>query len=274
MTGDGALGDKGLHHLFLHRRSIRLKGYDYAQEGAYFVTICTYDRKCLLGDVYEGEMRLNEYGIIARDEWLRTAQVRPAVETDALVIMPNHLHGIILITDRAPYAPDDADADHRRGVSPYGPDNAHADHRRGVSPYGPDNAHADHRRGVSLYAPTNGLRSPSQTIGAIVRGFKSASTKRINETRNTPGVPVWQRNYYEHVVRDEDDLDRIGITTNKPFDQWGQMFGGDDVIAAAILDRLLHHSHILVTRGPSYRMKDKHRHLQALSPIGQSSETS
>jgi len=66
----------------------------------------------------------------------------------------------------------------------------------------------------------------------------------------------------------------IGITTNKPFDQRGQMFGGDEVIAAAILDRLLHHSHILVTRGPSYRMKDKHRHLQALSPTGQSSETS
>jgi len=144
------------------RRSVRLKEYDYAQAGACFVTICMYYRECLLGDVYYGEMRLNEYGIIARDEWLETAHVRPGVETDAFVIMPNHLHGIIVITDR-----------------------------RGVSPHAPNNAHPDDRAGVSLYAPTKGLRSPSQTIGAIVRGFKSASTKRINEIRNVSGAPVW-----------------------------------------------------------------------------------
>ena len=65
----------------------------------------------------------------------------------------------------------------------------------------------------------------------------------------------------------------IGITTNKPFEQWGHIFGGDDVIAAAILDRLLHHSHILVTRGPSYRMKEKEGHLPALSLAGASTET-
>lgn len=72
-------------------------------------------------------------------------------------------------------------------------------------------------------------------------------------------------NLFFQLVSTRYERGSIGISTNKPFDQWGQIFGGDDVIAAAILDRLLHHSHILVTRGPSYRMKDKERHLQKVS---------
>ncbi|MBM4462743.1 MAG: transposase [Chloroflexi bacterium] len=155
--------EKGYQDI-LHRRSVRLKGYDYAQEGAYFVTICTRDRECMFGDEHNGEIRLNQYGLIVREEWLRTAELRENAKLEACVVMPNHLHGIIAITNR---------------------------------------------RGVSPYAPTGTLRSPSHTLGAIVRGFKSASTKLINETRHTPGTPVWQRNYYEHVIRDEDDLQRI-----------------------------------------------------------------
>jgi len=65
------------------------------------------------------------------------------------------------------------------------------------------------RRGVLQYAPTNKFRSPSQTIGSIVRGFKSAVTKRTNKLRNSPSTPVWQRNYYEHVVRNENELNQI-----------------------------------------------------------------
>jgi REP element-mobilizing transposase RayT len=85
----------------------------------------------------------------------------------------------------------------------------------GLDEYGvmPNHFHGvlviNERRGVLQYAPTNVLRSPSQTIGAIIRGFKSAVTKRINQIRNTPGHPVWQRNYYEHVIRNEDGMNRI-----------------------------------------------------------------
>ena len=80
-------------------------------------------------------------------------------------------------------------------------------------------------------------------------------------------------NLFFQLVSTRYERGSIGISTNKPFDQWGQIFGGDDVIAAAILDRLLHHSHILVTRGPSYRMKEKEGHLQAVSWNGANSET-
>jgi REP element-mobilizing transposase RayT len=149
-----------------NRKSVRIKDYDYSQPGAYFVTICTRNRECMFGEIIDGEMVLNRFGIIVNEEWLRTAILRvwETVEIDTYIIMPNHVHGIVVI---------------------------------------------NHGRGVLQYAPTGMLRSPSQTIGAIIRGFKSASTKRINLSRNTPGNPVWQRNYYEHVIRDEDDLNRI-----------------------------------------------------------------
>ena len=80
-----------------HRRSIRLKGYDYAQAGAYFVTACTYHRDCLLGDVVKNEMVLNEYGRVIWDEWFRSAKIRLEIRFDA--VMPNHIHGIVIIRD-------------------------------------------------------------------------------------------------------------------------------------------------------------------------------
>lgn len=82
-----------------HRRSIRLKGYDYTQPGAYFITICTHERAHLFGAVVEGEMRLNEWGEIVREEWFKTAQIRPYVTLypDEFVLMPNHVHGIVWI---------------------------------------------------------------------------------------------------------------------------------------------------------------------------------
>jgi hypothetical protein len=82
-----------------HRRSIRLPGYDYTQAGAYFVTFVAHDRECLFGDVVDGVMRLNAFGEIVREEWFRTAVVRPYVmlDPDEFVVMPNHVHGIIWI---------------------------------------------------------------------------------------------------------------------------------------------------------------------------------
>ena len=82
-----------------HRRSIRLKGYDYSQCGAYFVTICTQNRECLFGDVRNAEMVLDDAGKIAREEWIRTGEIRKNIELDKYIVMPKHLHGIIFIVD-------------------------------------------------------------------------------------------------------------------------------------------------------------------------------
>jgi putative transposase len=79
------------------RRSIRLRDYDYSQPDAYFVTICAKSRKCLFGEIIDGEVRLNEIGVIIRDQWIRSAEVRQEIQIEEFVIMPNHLHGIIII---------------------------------------------------------------------------------------------------------------------------------------------------------------------------------
>ncbi len=167
-----------------HRRSIRLKGYDYSREGGYFVAVDTWKHECIFGEIVGAEMRLNEIGNIVRVEWYRTSEIRSNVELDEFVVMPNHMHGIIIIHEN------------ETDVSRY---------RRGVSQYAP----------TEQSGPTK-FRSPSRTVGAIIRGFKSATTKRINEIRckgisqyAPSGDPVWQRNYWEHVIRDENELNRI-----------------------------------------------------------------
>ncbi|MEP9410249.1 MAG: transposase [Candidatus Brocadia sp.] len=164
-----------------HRHSIRLRDYDYSQSGAYFVTICSWNRKCLFGEIVNGNMLLNEFGQIVKNEWQHTGIIRLNVELDVFVIMPNHMHGILIIVD--------------------------------------DN---NNRRGVLQYAPTikSSFKSPSKTIGAIIRGFKSSTTKQINQFRNTPGIPVWQRNYYEHIIRNDKELTRTReYIINNPL-QW------------------------------------------------------
>ncbi len=167
-----------------HRRSIRLRGYDYTQPGAYFVTLCTHDRAHLFGDVVDGIMVLNPYGEIVRDEWFKTAEIRPYVRLDEteFVVMPNHVHGIIWIVDD-----DDVVGARRRRAPKW----------RRAPTSGP---------GVTLErfgAPVSG------SIPTIVRAFKSAATKRINALRGTPGAPVWQRKYHEHIIHTEDDVNQI-----------------------------------------------------------------
>lgn len=168
-----------------HRRSIRLKGYDYSQAGAYFVTICARDREYLFGEIVDGEMRLNGFGEMVREEWEKTADLREYVELGEWVVMPNHFHGIVIIC---------------RGTARRTPT---------VEQFG---------------KPTVG------TIPTIVRSFKSAVTKRINEKRATPGAPVWQRNYWEHIIRDEKSHSKISeYIANNPA-QWAmdKMYLGDN----------------------------------------------
>jgi len=164
-----------------NRRSVRLKEYGYVQAGAYFVTICTCNRDCLLGEVVDGEMRLNEYGEIVRDEWIKTSSVRANVLLDVFVIMPNHIHGIIILTDDVETT----------------------------------------RRSMENVGAPWWVARPMQSgsIGAIIGQFKPVATKRINVRRGTPGLPVWQRNYYERVLR-EGELDRIREYIQNNPSQW------------------------------------------------------
>src|SRR3990172_7834035 len=87
-----------------HRRSIRLRGYDYAQAGAYFVTICTQNRECLFGEVVDGQMVLNDPGKILESVWSELPDHYPGVDVDAFVIMPNHIHGIVILVGAGPRA--------------------------------------------------------------------------------------------------------------------------------------------------------------------------
>jgi putative transposase len=156
-----------------HRRSLRLKGYDYSSRGAYFITICAHQRQCLFGAVINGEMQLSECGQIASNEWLRSQDIRQEINFDAWVIMPNHIHAIVLIqTSDLPQHP----------VGAHG-----APLPNGALP------------GIAYRRP--------RSLSSFVAGFKSTTTKQINIMQNAPRIPVWQRNYYEHIVRNEASLE-------------------------------------------------------------------
>ena len=191
-----------------HRRSIRLKGYDYSQAGAYFITICTQDRAGLFGEIVDGEMRLNEYGQIVRDEWFHTAVVRPCVVLypDEFVVMPNHVHGIIWIVDTDADGGDNVGAQRRCAPTFHAPTSDaptfHVPTSGGHTPGTP----TPPRHAVDGVTPNNVIPG---SLGAIVRSFKSMTTRRINNLRNMLGASVWQRNYYEHIIRHERALNAI-----------------------------------------------------------------
>jgi len=176
---------------FGHRRSVRLKGYDYAATGAYFITICAHERESLFGEIVDGEMFPGECGRIVLTEWLKTSDIRQEVLLGEFVVMPNHFHGILKVNNGATC---------HKGT---------ADHNKGT-------ARVD--EGTARRAPTvEQFGKPiAASLSTIIRSFKSSVTKCINEIRNSPGLPVWQRNYYEHVIRDEADYNRIAeyVTTN------------------------------------------------------------
>ncbi len=149
---------------------MRLDGYDYASAGAYVVTICTQRRICLFGEIVAGEMQLSEMGQIATACWEQLPQHYTGLDLDAWVVMPNHVHGIIVID---------------------GGNSGLFDKDGGSPPVG------------------EGLR-PSLamhiSLPEVVRAFKSFSARRINEGRGTTGAKVWQRSYYDHIVRNEASL--------------------------------------------------------------------
>ncbi|PSB43071.1 transposase [Chamaesiphon polymorphus] len=137
---------------FHHRQSIRLNGYDYSRSGAYFITICTHDREYLFGEIVNEAIELNTLGELARSHWQQLSQHHPNIIIDESIVMPNHLHGIII-----------------------------------------------------LESSTGSTKS----ISEIIRGFKTFSAKAINKERGLRGIPVWQRNYYDRIIRNELELDRV-----------------------------------------------------------------
>jgi putative transposase len=200
-----------------HRRSIRLKGYDYTQPGAYLINICIHGRECLFGEIIDGEMHLNEAGQIVVQTWQDLPNHVSNVQLDAFVVMPNHVHRIIIITDRAGVV----------GSGSVGAGSEPAPTTIGPGPTaGPGSvAGSGPTTGPGPVAVVVGSGSVgSGSVGAgsepapirsshglpeIVRQFKTFSARRINELRGTPGTHVWQRNYYEHIIRDEFSLSRI-----------------------------------------------------------------
>ena len=159
-----------------HRRSIRLKGYDYAQAGLYFITICCQDRICRFGNVVNGEMKLNEFGIVAFNEWVKLSEHFSNFELDVFQIMPNHIHGIISLND-----------------PPVG---------AGFTP-APNQCNTANIGATARVAPT---------VGYIVGAYKSLVANGcldIYKSKNETMGKLWQRNYYEHIIRNEQSYQTI-----------------------------------------------------------------
>jgi REP element-mobilizing transposase RayT len=183
-----------------HRRSVRLKGFDYSKAGAYFVTICTRDRACSLGQVENGVVRLSEAGFIVEEIWSSLPSRFRDVLVDAFVVMPNHVHGIVLIEAQF-IAPGVV-----RGLDALNPDATPQD-AMNRAPTPGERAQGGMNRAPTSDEPAQGGVTRAPTLGECVRTFKAASTRLIRVGGNEEFV--WQRNYYEHVIRDDDELGRV-----------------------------------------------------------------
>lgn len=164
------------------RRSIRLRDYDYRTPAAYFVTICVAEREELLGKVGTEGVVLSPAGQVVIETWMALADHFAAVRLDEFVVMPNHVHGVVVLIS---------------------PENAmgHVGAKHSPEPRSAD-------KSVPLANASPLPRGTSSgSLGAVIQNFKSVSSRRINVLRGTPGAPVWQRNYFERVLRDERELD-------------------------------------------------------------------
>ncbi|MTJ32009.1 transposase [Aphanizomenon sp. UHCC 0183] len=170
------------------RQSIRLQGYDYSQSGLYFITICCYERECLFGNIINSQITLNNFGELIKEEWLKSAEIRKEIELDEFVIMPNHFHGIVIINQ-------EINRDFIKNNVEASDNNVGAN---GRSPL---------RQEIQSSPPKISMKPKS--LSSLIAGFKSATTKKINMIRNTPQNPVWQRNYYDHIIRNDESLTRI-----------------------------------------------------------------
>jgi putative transposase len=178
-----------------HRRSIRRKGYDYARPGAYFVTICAQGSECLFGQIVSGQMHMNDVGQMVHEAWHAMPRHYAGIEVDVFVVMPNHVHGIIRLVGAGPRAR--PGGGQPQGVAPTTP-SARPDAGRGVCP------RVGQPRGAA----------PTLALSDVVHRFKSLTTVRFRqgvvEERQPPlAGRLWQRNYFEHIIRNDRDLERV-----------------------------------------------------------------
>ncbi len=166
------------------RRSIRLKGFDYSTPGAYFVTINILGRECLLGEISDSTMYLNSFGQAVEEVWNNLPNHYPNLELDAFVVMPNHVHAIFILTTNV-----------GPGLRP------------GLEVANINDADGEGRPTLRV-GPTKNLKK-RQPLTTMVGSLKSFSARRINQIRGLTGVPLWQEDYYEHIIRNEDELNAI-----------------------------------------------------------------
>jgi putative transposase len=165
-----------------HRKSIRLRDYDYSQAAVYFITACTYHRECLFGEILSDEMRLNHQGVLVAETWKSLVAAHPNAVLDEWVVMPNHFHAIVILNQ------------------PVG-----AIHESPIT-----NEYTNVPRAIrELPLRMTVIQRRNMLLSKLIGRFKMLSSKYINESRNTSGTPLWQRNYWERVVRDEKELHAI-----------------------------------------------------------------
>jgi putative transposase len=190
-----------------YRRSIRLRDYDYTSPGAYFVTICTQDRKTIFGEIVNGEMHLNKLGESTQSIWCALPERFPDIELDQLVIMPDHIHGIIIFKESRHASPMDS------YVSQIPERFRQLEYSKSPTNRLPASFAPPHPGGAINRAPTGppSLRSADEncipTLGEVIRVFKAVTTHKIRSQGRLDFK--WQRNYYEHIIRKGDDLDRV-----------------------------------------------------------------
>ncbi len=193
-----------------HRRSIRLRGYDYAGGGAYFVTICTQGKEFLFGQIVEGEMILNDAGCLVQKTWDTLPQRFGSLVLDAFQIMPNHLHAVFVLPGPG-LEPALAKATGAPVVQP-SPSNYVGRSPVGVGLALPSSIGDDLRKGEGKRSPyeNDGRASCRRTsMGDVVGAFKSICTIAVNKLMSRKGTRLLHENFYEHIIRDVEELETI-----------------------------------------------------------------
>lgn len=183
-----------------HRKSIRLKGYDYSSNGGYFVTICVKNRECLFGEIINGEMNLSEIGQIAYNNWIEIQNNFNNVEIDEFVIMPNHLHGIILINSEDKINHESSSGNGLMNQTP-------ANQNHVINGLQSTNDSSFNICENNISGKYNLMLNPKITLGKIIRHFKAKTSRIIR--KNNHEYFQWQQNYHEWIIRDEKHLDRF-----------------------------------------------------------------
>ena len=183
--------------------SNRLRGWDYSSDGHYFITINTYDRACLFGDIVDGKMILNDFGKIATDEWFKSFEMRKELFLGEFILMPNHLHAIVGLDGGGNDIDGIVDAHGR----------AHLQYHQ----YQPQNYH-----------PQPFQRKP-KSISSFVAGYKSVVLTKIDDYIDARQLPIqkfnrrnplWQANYYDHIIRDGQSYERIAEYIRMNPEKW------------------------------------------------------